>query len=274
MRTVILSVLFFFSLVALPVQAVPKAELWAYWDQTDEASLKTFDHALWQQILTQYVKHGQDGVNRVAYAELGAGDGLATLTAYIEQQVSLDPRSYSKAEQLGYWINLYNALTVQRVLAYPKKGSILRMGVKFFSIGPWNDKVADVAGEAVTLNDIEHRILRPIWQDHRIHFAVNCASIGCPNLSTTAYDGQNAQALLADGERAYINHPRGVAQRANGKLRLSSIFDWYALDFGADERAILQYLSLHHDTLGEALKAHAGSVKYHYDWDLNSQTER
>lgn len=274
MRILILNLVFFFSLVALPAQAVPKAELWAYWDQADDMSSKAFDHSLWQEILTDYVVAGQDKINRVAYAELGSGDGLATLVAYIDQQAALDPRGYSKAEQLGYWINLYNALTVQRVVKYPKKGSILRMGDKFFSIGPWNDKVVTVAGEALTLNDIEHRILRPIWRDHRIHYAVNCASIGCPNLRSSAFDAANAQALLADAEHAYINHPRGVMQRANGKIQLSSIFDWYSVDFGSDERAILQYLSLHHETLGEVLKNYTGSVKYDYDWGLNSQTKR
>lgn len=274
MRILIFSLFFLFSLLSVPAQAVPKAELWAVWDQADEESTKTFDHALWQQLLARFVTPGDDGVNRVGYVALGAGNGLRTLTTYIEQQTALDPRYYNKAEQLGYWINLYNALTVQRVIKYPKKGTILRMGAKFFSIGPWNDKVATVAGEALTLNDIEHRILRPIWQDHRIHFAVNCASIGCPNLSVTAYDADNAQALLAMGEHAYINHPRGVTHRANRKLRLSSIFDWYRVDFGANEREILQYLSLHHETLGDALKNHTGSVKYDYDWDLNSQTKR
>ncbi len=171
---------------------------------------------------------------------------------------------------MAYWINLYNALTIDVVLAYPDKKSIRRMGKGLFSFGPWDDPVAQIVGQSVTLNDIEHRILRPIWQDHRIHFAVNCASLGCPNLSRTAYRADNLESLLSQGEADYINHPRGVKIDNKGKLTVSSIFDWYQSDFAADTSTLLVYLSKHHQLYGAQLRDYAGSVKYDYNWQLNA----
>lgn len=100
------------------------------------------------------------------------------LKRYIQQMASLDPRDYKKQEQFAYWVNLYNALTVQLVLDNYPTSSIKKLGKGFFSFGPWDDDIIRVAGKKLTLNDIEHRILRPIWRDKRIHYVVNCASLG------------------------------------------------------------------------------------------------
>jgi hypothetical protein len=144
------------------------------------------------------------------------------------------------------------------------------MGRGLFSFGPWNDEVATVAGQALTLNDIEHRILRPIWQDHRIHFAVNCASLGCPDLSANAYTAENLEQQLAQAELNYLNHPRGIRFDADGELVVSSIFDWYLEDFATDQSGLLRYLAQYHDEAGERLRSYAGRIRYHYDWSLNS----
>ena len=182
----------------------------------------------------------------------------------------IDPREYNKLEQQAYWINLYNALTVHVVVEHPKKKSILRMGKGFFSVGPWDDDVIEVAGQELTLNDIEHRILRPIYKDHRVHFAVNCASIGCPNLVDTAYSAETLDSQLSENEVDYINHPRGVTFDKKDRLQLSQLFEWYASDFGSDEKSVVEYLASHHKTLADKMKAYDGKIKYEYDWDLNT----
>ncbi len=250
-----------------PANAAPAAELWPLWDRHDASSTRVMDHSAWQAFLSAYLQASADGVNRVDYAAVSAAD-REKLNAYLQTLAAIDPRTLNKNEQLAYWINMYNALTVEVVLRYPKKGSILRMGEKLFAIGPWDDKVITVAAEQLTLNDIEHRILRPIWNDHRIHFAVNCASIGCPNLNAEAYRGDNAEALLSSAETAYINHPRGVGFNKRGKLVVSSIFDWYQSDFAGSEQELLTYLSRHYRK-PEQLKNYQGGVKYDYDWALN-----
>ena len=246
-------VLFLMIVFSTPiVQAAPKADLWAMWDQSDPSSTVVVSHSDWQAFLNDFVTEHEDGVNRVDYA--GAASKRELLSGYVSQLTMLDPRALTRDEQLAYWINLYNALTVEQVLRYPRKKSILRMGEGFFSVGPWDDAVATIAGVEITLNDIEHRILRPIWRDHRIHFAVNCASIGCPNLATLAYTAENAESLLASSERAYLAHERGVKVTGGGKLQLSRIFDWYRVDFADSEEALLRnYIAKHRPDVARSL---------------------
>lgn len=252
------------------VWAAPRDALWDFWSAHDPASTVQVDHTPWQAFLERYLHTHTDGINRVAYAD-AAATGRASLNAYLDRLTALDPRQLSRAAQFAYWVNLYNALTVEVVLRYPDKSSILRMGEKLLARGPWDDELITIAGEPVTLNDIEHRILRPIWQDHRVHFAVNCASLGCPNLLPRAFTPENTETLLEQAEHDYINHPRGLAFSAAGALTVSSIFDWYRDDFAADREGLLAYLASRHATLGARLRAYQGRIRDDYDWQLNAQ---
>ena len=256
-------------LFSVAATAAPKSDLWAFWNQSNPSNTETVDHSLWQQTLDRYLDANHaSGVNRFDYAGVTDAD-RAALNNYIQQLEAVKPRQLNLAEQKAYWINLYNALTIQRVLeAYPTK-SILKIGGSFFSPGPWNEKLLNIEGQALSLNDVEHRILRPIWDDNRIHFAVNCASIGCPNLLPTAYNAVNTEALLDSAARAYLSHPRGLALDGN-KLRLSKIFDWYQVDFGNNEAELLQTLSQWlPNELASTVRSFNGKVKYDYDWGLN-----
>ena len=182
---------------------------------------------------------------------------------------AIDPRQYSKAEQMAYWINLYNALTVNLILEEYPVGSISEISASD-SFGPWNDFIAEVSEQSLTLNDIEHRILRPIWKDDRIHFAVNCASIGCPNLQPHAFTAENTEALLSKGAQEFVSHSRGVRFK-DKSLVLSSIFDWYGNDFGDTKKQQLEKLAEYapSDT-AEKLRNYQGAINYQYDWNLNS----
>ena len=252
------------------VVAAPKAQLWPMWEQSDESNTAEIDHTAWQVFLDRYLDtQSGDGIYRVRYGSVSVTD-RQTLDAYIDDMQVSDPRDYSKAEQKAYWINLYNAATVQLVLDHPMKNSILHMDEGLFKVGPWNEPLLTVAGEDVTLNDIEHRILRPIWQDHRIHFAVNCASLSCPNLVKQTYTASNTDRLLTENEHAYINHPRGVSFNDKGRLTVSKIFKWYRVDFAEDQQQLLEYFASHADEpLASQLQAYDGKLSYDYDWDLN-----
>ncbi len=254
--------------------AAPTADLWPFWDVSNELDTAAVDHTLWQAFLDDYVSASDDGINRVDYRRAAADGGRERLQQYLAALAAVDPRTLRRAEQLAYWINLYNALTIEVVLNHLDKPTILRMGKGWLSSGPWGDELITLAGQELTLDDIEHRILRPIWNDRRIHFAVNCASLGCPNLQPTAFRGDNTERLLSEGEQQYINHPRGVSLTDDGTLQLSSIFDWYQVDFAADEKELLTYLGRHHDTLSNVLDSYDGRIDYEYDWSLNSQTPR
>lgn len=264
--------LFLLATALLPsaVLAAPASDLWPYWNASDEASTRQVDHAGWQSLLDRFLVTTDDDRTLFRYAAMTSEDRTA-LDDYVSSLASLDPRQLARAEQMPYWINLYNALTVRVVLDHPQESSILDMGGGWlFRPGPWNDELLTITGQPVTLNDIEHRILRPIWNDQRIHYAVNCASIGCPNLAPKAYTRENTNALLDAGERSYLNHPRGLRFDDRGRLVLSSIFEWYIADFGGNRESLLSYLASERSDLSQRLRSYDGRIRYEYDWTLNA----
>ncbi|MDE0270707.1 MAG: DUF547 domain-containing protein, partial [Gammaproteobacteria bacterium] len=226
------------GMAGLPA-AAQDAELIPMWDAGEESNTATIDHAPWQEILDGYlVADDPSGVNRFDYGALKANaEDRKKLGGYLQALAKLDPRAYAKAEQMAYWINLYNALTVFVIVPRYPVDSIKDIKSGLIDFGPWNLELIPVQGVKLTLNNIEHGILRPIWRDPRIHYAVNCASIGCPNLAPEAYRSDNLERLLEQGATEYINHPRG-AQVRDGKLLVSSIYDWFKADFGGTDEGV------------------------------------
>ena len=257
----------------VPIPAAAAQEHAEFWRARDEGNAATIDHGAWQATLDAYLRTNHpSGIHRFDYAGLQASaeDG-ERLAGYLASLQATDPRAYAAAEQKAYWFNLYNALTVRLVTAnFPLK-SIRGLGEAWFSIGPWDDVVATVAGRELTLNDIEHEILRPIWRDNRIHYAVNCASLGCPNMIPVAFTAANTERLLEAGAKAYVNHPRGVRLVEGGRrVVVSSVYDWYQEDFGDDEPGVLKHLTRYAEPeLAARLRAFDGDVDYAYDWSLN-----
>lgn len=138
-----------------------------------------------------------------------------------------------------------------------------------FAAGPWKAKVTRIAGVPLSLDDIEHVILRPIFKDARVHYALNCASVGCPNLRTEAFTGAHLDAQLDAAARAYVNDPRGVDPELDG-LVLSSIYDWYREDFGGSDRAILDHVRRYAaPPLLAALEGTTSIDDFNYIWSLN-----
>lgn len=263
-------------LLASTAQAAPRADLWPRWQKHDAASAQKIDHSAWNGFLKRYlVAPHPSGVYRLRYAAVSPQD-RKVLKNYLDKLQSVPVSSYNRAEQRAYWINVYNALTVDVVLSHYPVASIRDIGISsgLFSRGPWDAKLLVIEGEKLSLNDIEHRILRPIWKDPRLHYAVNCASLGCPNLQPEAYTAENAEALLEKGAREYINHLRGVAIK-NGKLTVSSIYEWFKDDFGSSREALLQHWLKYADKgLADALKGYSGGLNHAYDWSLNGPEQK
>jgi len=260
-------------LVPVLAQAAPKEKYWGIWDKSDEASAANIDHSAWQKILDQYLVLDKDNITKVNYQSLRDND-KSKLENYVSGLGALDPTTFNKSEQLAYWINLYNALTVKVIVDHYPVKSILKINISpgFFSFGPWGKKLITINGIELSLNDIEHRILRPIWKDPRIHYAVNCASIGCPNLRTIAYTSEITERMLTENAVSYINHPRGVSV-TKGKVKLSTIFKWYKDDFGTNDREVLDHIRRYaSDELRAKLKGVQKIKKHDYDWDLNEVT--
>jgi len=243
------------------------------WRNSDEQSNIVVDHSLWQTTLDDYLV--SDTENRVAQFDYQGylDDQTQLLDEYIDYLSSINPTELNREEQFAFWVNLYNALTVQIVLENYPVDSIKNLGEATFPPGPWNDEAVMVSGKALTLNHIEHSILRPIWQDYRIHFAVNCASIGCPNLQDEAFTASNTEKLLNIAAEEFINHPRGL-NLTNDELTLSSIFNWYSEDFGESQTQVVNLLSKHSPrSLQEKLANFDGKITYQYDWALNELQE-
>ena len=251
--------------------AAPKAKLWEFWTAHDPDSTATIDHAPWNAFLQTYLSPHPDGINRVAYAKVSNGD-RELLSTYIDDLAALPIRTYRRDEQLAYWINLYNALTVQVVLDDFPVESIRDISSGLFSFGPWRKKRLTIEGESLSLDDIEHRILRPVWKDARVHYAVNCASLGCPNLQPVAFRADNTQELLDVGAREYVNHPRGAQVTRDG-LVVSSIYDWFEDDFGGNDRGVIGHLLQYADPeLAQQLQSITEVERDRYDWAINSAT--
>ncbi len=258
-------------LAAAGAPAAPKPDLWRRWQEHAPSSRIRVDHSAWQRFLTEYVVADHpSGVNRVRYDEVSPAD-RAALDRYLDVLQAVPVSQLNRDEQRAYWVNLYNALTVKVVIDHYPVESIRDIDISpgFFSAGPWDAELLTIEGEDITLNNIEHRILRPIWEDNRIHYALNCASVGCPNLQPTAFTARNAEELLERAAREYVNHPRG-ARLTGGVLRLSSIYDWYQVDFEGSEEGVLRHLRRYAEpALAAALEAFRGTVEYGYDWALN-----
>ena len=249
---------------------VPQPDLWAIWQQSDESSTLSIDHQAWNNFLQKNIQISDDGINRIHYEKVPALDKniLKNYVTYLEQ---IKINRYKKSQQLAYWINLYNAVTVKVILEHYPVTTIqdILISPGIFSIGPWGKKLLTINDQQVSLNDIEHRILRPIWKDPRIHYGLNCASIGCPNLLNQAYTAETIEVELDKAAREYVNHPRGVRIEDN-ELHVSSIYSWFQEDFGEGELGVIKHIKKYaKNDLREKLKHITEIENDHYDWLLN-----
>lgn len=235
----------------------------------DNASTAEIDNTAWNAFLDRYLSLRPDGVMLVDYGAVTDADKGA-LKGYVALLEATDPTTLSSDEQLAYWLNFYNALTADVILDNYPLASIrdIKDGPLDFK-GPWNDKRVTVNGEALSLDDIEHSIIRPIYAEPRIHYGVNCASIGCPNLQPVAFVGATIDADLTRAAREFINNPRGVSVERN-RVTASKIFTWFREDFGDNEAEVLDHLRQYADPdLAAKLEGRTRINRYEYDWALN-----
>ena len=228
------------------------------------------DHSAFDALLARRARNSRDGIVRVDYAgwKASAAD-RAALTAYIAALSRMSPLSLTRPEQFAFWANLYNAVTLDVVLdSYPVRSiREIRSGLL---PGPWRRRLVTIGGVELSLDDIEHNILRKGWVEPRVHYAVNCASIGCPNLPLRAFRGATLGPALDAAARAFINTPRAV-RFEDGELVVSSIYKWYAADFGGSDARIIAHLARHaEEPLRSRLQAATRIGRDTYDWSLNA----
>lgn len=249
---------------------IPEPVLLEHWQAHDPNSTDALDHQPWGAFLETYLVKGSDGINRVAYGRVTEAD-RKKLDIYVTELAAAQVTSLNRDEQFSFWINLYNAHTVQTILNNYPVASIRDIGgaVLFVGTGPWSEKSLRIEDQVISLNDIEHRILRPIWNNPLIHYAVNCAALGCPNLRAEPFTPNMADLQLDFAARDFINHPRGVTVRGT-TAEVSSIFYWYREDFGQSEQKILTHLrTFANEDLKPQLKRVQRISNRGYDWALN-----
>jgi hypothetical protein len=246
-----------------------------------QAFASSFDHGAWDALLKAHVVEISNGVStQVDYA--GFGRDRTKLKAYLSSLGAVQRSTFDawpKPDRLAFLINAYNAWTVEYILTkYPDLKSIKDLGSLLQS--PWKKKFIPLLGQTVALDDIEHGMIRAAnaYAEPRIHFAVNCASVGCPALRTEAFTGDKIEQQLDDSARKFLGD-RSRNRVANGKLELSSIFKWYREDFErgwGGYKSLFQFLGDYAPALGlsaadkQKLDAKSMAVSFlDYDWKLN-----
>jgi hypothetical protein len=233
------------------------------WISVDSGYAASVDHSMFASLLSRHVNAG-------AVDYQGMKNDEATLDRYLEMLAQIDPETLAKNEQFAFYTNAYNAWTIKMILRrYPDIQSIKELGSLFQS--PWKKPIARIGGQLLTLDQIEHDILRKQFMDPRVHFAVNCASKSCPRLQDEPFTGARLNDQLRQAAIDFINNSEFNRLEGN-TLWVSKIFDWFSEDFNDD--IIGYFIQYAQEPLKTQLVKDTARirVKYlDYDWSLNGK---
>ncbi|MGI4873826.1 MAG: DUF547 domain-containing protein [Janthinobacterium lividum] len=223
------------------------------------------DHSAYDRLLKKYV----NAQGLVDYKGFKADEKV--FNQYLDQLSKTPPAaSWSKADQMTYWINAYNAFTIRLILDHYPVQSIKDIGSKIkipFVTTPWAAKFFSIGGEKMSLDNIEHGILRKKYNDPRIHFALVCASMSCPRLRNEAYAAASLDKQLDDQGHDFLNNP-AKNKISKPAAQLSKYFDWYEGDWQKNDQSVVQWVNRYASTKID------GSTKItylDYNWQLNQQ---
>lgn len=242
------------------------------WPPAERIAIDEIDHDAWSRLLHKYV-HGEGDVDYTGWK--ASATDLQALDSYLETLSRADPRQPAgRAARLAFWINAYNALTVKGILREYPTTSIQNHVGWLFGYNIWRDLRLVVGDRPYSLGAIEHEVLRQ-QNEPRIHFALVCASRGCPRLLNEAYTALRLEEQLAANTRAFFADPLKFSWTSErpAELHISPILDWYADDFGTTEADRLQSIVPWLPQEAQAL-ARSGRVRIRftgYDWSLNDQ---
>ena len=231
-----------------------------------------FEHQAWNALLKKHVVLLDGGkASQLRYA--GMASDRAALKAYLDSLSRVSEKEFAawpREEQMAFLINAYNAFAVEKILQrYPDLRSIWDFGKLFGN--PFKDPFFALLGGSRTLDWIEHERLRRSYRDPRIHYAVNCASVGCPMLREEAYAGPRLEQQLEEQARRFLSD-RSRNRLRQGELEVSKIFDWFKEDFEPREGYFARYADLlSGDPKGrEAIAGGKARLRFlDYDWTLN-----
>jgi Protein of unknown function, DUF547 len=234
---------------------------------------QTVDHSAFDRLLKAHVVNGL-----VNYDGFKADPAFAE---YLKLLNSTNPATLPRNEQLAFWINAYNAYTIQLINVKNERESIRNVNKSLGLLrlkGPWSEPFAMVGGRTYTLDDIEQRTIRPTFREPRIHFALVCAAIGCPPLRSEAYTGARVDAQLTEQTVKFLTQTptKNRVDVANRTVYRSPVFSFsdYMNDFGGSEAAVGRFIARYYPAGPEKTLLESGTfsvTRTEYDWSLNSQ---
>lgn len=235
-------------------------------------SIRLFRHKTFGDLLKQYVRNGRVDYN-------GFKTQRKQLDLYLCRLARTDVNKIlTHRARFAFWINAYNAITIRAVLDRLPAGEAEQ---KTFSVADkkwnfWKGSAYEVSGKWLSLDDIEHKILRPQFKDPRLHFAIVCASKGCPDLANKAYTSVNVYRLMDSNTRQYMASRRGFRKGEGNTIHLSQLFNWFAGDFAQKPYGhrllfVAKFIPKEHQEFVQ--KNHATlQIKWlDYSWKLNAQ---
>jgi hypothetical protein len=233
------------------------------------ASGAAFDHSAFDLLLRAHVASGL--VDYDAFARSGE------FRAYLDRLAGAEPDLLVETERLAFWINVYNAFTIEQVNAHHERESIrnIRKTLGLLPLeGPWSERMVRAARKTLTLDEVEHDILRRRFHEPRIHFALVCAALGCPPLRSEAYVGARIEEQLNDQARAFLlrSPAKNRVDVATGTVWVSPILVWYEEDFGGTPEALGRFLARYRPEGKERALLLSGRFRVRetpYDWSLN-----
>lgn len=222
-------------------------------EETTKKPVEAFNHSSWNQLLQKHVS----ATGKVNYK--GFIQDRTALKIYLDELANnLPQESWTKEDKLAYWINVYNAYTVKLIINnYPTKS------IKDIK-DPWGQRFFKLGKKWYNLNDVEHQILRKM-NEPRIHFAIVCASVSCPNLKNNAFNAIDLEEQLTDATKSFLSDPtkNTIAQNS---LKLSKIFKWFTKDFKQNNGSLISFINQYTD---QEISANTNISYRNYDWNLN-----
>lgn len=240
------------------------------WPESNLVSIDRIGHEAFDGLLKKYVD--DDGMVNYKAWHASATD-RAALNGYLKSLSQADATvPAAREKKLAFWINAYNALTLEGILRVYPTTSIRNHTAKLIGYNIWKNLHLQVGNQQVTLDHIEHKILRPMGEP-RVHFAIVCASIGCPRLLNEAYVPDRLEDQLAANSVDFFSRSQNLKLDGQGNLHLSQILNWFGSDFGSSSQAQIQALEPYFPQAAKALVASGRyNIKYQsYDWNLNAQ---
>ncbi len=264
-----LIVVLFGVLAPVNANAAVKSKLIDFWDDREPRSLIDVDHSAFAEILNTYVSINEgDGTPRFDYKAVSEAD-IAKLGEYLNYLQLLEPRQLTDPEAKAYWINLYNAATLNMVIEAVQDRNISKVQARGLPARRWRRNIVTIAQQELSLNDILNGVIRPIYKDPRVHYALFFCTLGGPDMPTEVFGGDNNDELLDRLQANYLSQGRAV-RFENDELVLSEIFQSYDTDFAPDLPGLITYLKEHVPAATAERLDSDSDVRFEYDWTLNA----